>query len=109
MIEIECSANQSVVGIFDPTMLWSEFVYLLIAERIGELAARATGGAQVHINKDIVNSFEVVIPHARLAILFKEHVDPMFRQIANLMFQNQKLRAARDLLLPRLMSGEIAV
>jgi type I restriction enzyme S subunit len=33
----------------------------------------------------------------------------MFRQIANLLEQNQKLRAARDLLLPRLMSGEIQV
>ncbi len=33
----------------------------------------------------------------------------MFRQVANLMEQNEKLRAARDLLLPRLMSGEIAV
>ncbi len=30
-------------------------------------------------------------------------------QLANLALQNQKLRAARDLLLPRLMSGEIEV
>jgi type I restriction enzyme S subunit len=29
--------------------------------------------------------------------------------LKTLTFQNQKLRAARDLLLPRLMSGEIAV
>jgi type I restriction enzyme S subunit len=34
---------------------------------------------------------------------------PVFRQVADLLEQNQKLRAARDLLLPRLMSGEIAV
>jgi type I restriction enzyme S subunit len=33
----------------------------------------------------------------------------MFRQVRTLHSQNQKLRAARDLLLPRLMSGEIAV
>ena len=33
----------------------------------------------------------------------------MFRQVASLMEQHQKLRAARDLLLPRPMSGEIAV
>ena len=33
----------------------------------------------------------------------------MFRQGTNVMEQNQKLRAARDLLLPRLISGEIAV
>jgi hypothetical protein len=33
----------------------------------------------------------------------------MFREVANLMEQNQKLRAARELLLPRLISEEIAV
>ena len=38
-----------------------------------------------------------------------EAVAPMFRQVASLMEQHQKLRAARDLLLPRPMSGEIAV
>jgi type I restriction enzyme S subunit len=33
----------------------------------------------------------------------------MLNQVGNLMQQTQKLRAARDLLLPRLMSGEISV
>lgn len=33
----------------------------------------------------------------------------MFQQIKVLHSQNQKLRTARDLLLPRLMSGEIAM
>ena len=109
MLEIECAANQSVVGIVDPTCLRSEFVYLLMRERIPELVARATGGAQVHINKDIVNAFQVLLPASSLLTLFKEHIDPMFRQIAVTLFANEKLRAARDLLLPRLMSGEIAL
>ena len=108
-LEIECSANQSVVGIIDPSGLRSEFLYLTMRNRIDELVARATGGAQVHINKDIVNAFEIVLPHPRLAIQFKEQINPVFRQVASLMFQNEKLRAARNLLLPRLMSGEITV
>jgi type I restriction enzyme S subunit len=41
--------------------------------------------------------------------LFEATVAPILNQVGNLMQQNQKLRAARDLLLPRLMSGEIAV
>ena len=43
----------------------------------------------------------------RMCELFEETVAPMLTQVGNLMQQNQKLRAARDLLLPRLMSGEI--
>lgn len=40
---------------------------------------------------------------------FEENVTTIFDQIKNLKIQNQKLKAARDLFLPRLMSGEIAV
>lgn len=40
---------------------------------------------------------------------FSKFAASNFEQINNLRTQNQKLRAARDLLLPRLMSGEIAV
>ncbi len=44
-----------------------------------------------------------------LLTAFDEVVAPTFSQIHNLHQQNLKLRTARDLLLPRLMSGEIAV
>jgi type I restriction enzyme S subunit len=40
---------------------------------------------------------------------FSKFAASNFEQINNLRTQNQKLRAARDLLLPRLMSGEITV
>ena len=36
-------------------------------------------------------------------------VSPIYQQLDKLEKMNQKLRAARDLLLPRLMNGEIAV
>jgi type I restriction enzyme, S subunit len=49
------------------------------------------------------------VPEETKVRLFDDSVAPMFGQIANLMEQNQKLRAARDLLLPRLMSGSITV
>ena len=59
----------------------------------------------------VVDTFKLipfVVPDERKVRLFEEAVAPMFRQIGTLMDQNEKLRAARDLLLPRLMSGEIA-
>jgi hypothetical protein len=40
---------------------------------------------------------------------FSEYATLIFQQIRLLKQQNEKLRAARDLLLQRLMSGEIAV
>jgi type I restriction enzyme S subunit len=108
MLEILCAANQSVVGVIDDSGLNTEWLYLTMKHRIGELVSQATGGAQVHINKDIVNAFQVVLPSRRISELFKEHAAPIFRQVAVLLIQNEKLRAARDFLLPRLMTGEIA-
>jgi type I restriction enzyme S subunit len=40
---------------------------------------------------------------------FEQTVTPIYEQMSKLRTMNQKLKAARDLLLPRLMSGEIAV
>ncbi len=48
-------------------------------------------------------------PNAPLATAFEEVTSQIDEQLRVLTLQNQKLRAARDLLLPRLMSGEIAV
>lgn len=50
-----------------------------------------------------------MVPDGRNVRLFKESAAMMFRQVGNLLEQNEKLRAASDLLLPRLMNGEIAV
>jgi len=40
---------------------------------------------------------------------FEGMIQPVIAQLKALTFTNQKLRTARDLLLPRLMSGELAV
>ena len=51
----------------------------------------------------------LLIPAESLVREFTRFAATNFEQINNLRTQTQKLRAARDLLLPRLMSGEIAV
>jgi len=68
------------------------------------------GGVSVPtLDRKSVHKVEVLIPPRRLVSDFDELASPMFELRANLTLQNQKLRAARDLLLPRLMSGEIEV
>jgi type I restriction enzyme S subunit len=53
--------------------------------------------------------YSVPIPPSGLLNTFDEVIQPIISQLKTLSFANQKLRAARDLLLPRLMNGEIAV
>jgi type I restriction enzyme S subunit len=42
-------------------------------------------------------------------VAFAEKVSPIFKLIDNLQQKNEQLARARDLLLPRLMHGEIEV
>lgn len=61
------------------------------------------------LNRDFAYSRELLVPTDFLRKSFNENVEVMHLQIENLLYQNQKLTVARDLLLPRLMSGEIEI
>ena len=108
-LEIETTANQSVIGIVDPSGLRSEWIYLTVCDQIEGIINHASGGAQQHINKEVVNEVLVALPFAPLAKEFKRLVGPMFREVATLLFKIQNLRRTRDLLLPRLLSGQISL
>jgi len=48
-------------------------------------------------------------PPDRISLMFMEYVLPMDLQIVNLQQTIENLAKARDLLLPRLMNGEVAI
>lgn len=55
-----------------------------------------------------MQAYAVPLPPSGLLSNFDDVIQPIISQLKTLSFANQKLRAAHDLLLPRLMSGEIA-
>lgn len=57
----------------------------------------------------LMKQYPVPLPPQGLLSAFNGAIESIADQLKTLTFQNQKLRAARDLLLPRLMSGEVAV
>jgi type I restriction enzyme S subunit len=61
------------------------------------------------LNRDFAYSRPLIVPADIIFRAFLETVSPIHEQLNKLEEINAKLRAARDLLLPRLMSGEIAV
>ena len=107
--EIETCANQSVVGIIDEKNTTNEYLYLNIYNNIHSMINKATGGAQQHINKDIVNDYCIMLPNEDILIEFRKKIKPVFNAIKNYLFTIEKLTEARDRLLPKLMSGEIEV
>lgn len=67
------------------------------------------GSTREALTKEMINAFEVTLPSDSLMRQYGDVARTCFLQRENLALQNQKLRAARDLLLPRLMSGELEV
>lgn len=75
-----------------------------ILENIG-----ANGATMTNVNKTKIEKLELAIPPREIMKEFHEKVSPLFQLILNLQRKNQNLARARDLLLPRLISGEIDV
>jgi type I restriction enzyme S subunit len=76
---------------------------------VGYLENHAKGAAYPAVVAGDFERAEVLISPPALVSVFNDFAEPLLSQMNNLRSQNQKLRAARDLLLPRLMSGELAV
>jgi type I restriction enzyme, S subunit len=67
----------------------------------------AGGAAQPNISAKQIESIEMAIPTETLLNAYLDETDKMFGLRLNLVDQNLKLTQARDLILPKLMSGEI--
>lgn len=85
------------------------FAFLLMDHLRPSLKDRGQGAAQNNISQQVIRALEIVIPPRNLINHFNDTIEPMFHQKRTLEEQNQKLAQARDLLLPRLMNGEIAI
>ncbi len=98
-------------AVITPTAAPTTFIYYATTMDAfaGYLESHARGAAYPAVVATDFERASILVPSKRLLESFDEVVESMFSQLHNLRQQNQNLRAARDLLLPRLMSGEIEV
>lgn len=75
----------------------------------GHFATLFTGATIKHFPREKLAKVIVIVPPKRLLDLFTSFARPIETQLAHLEAANKRARDARDLLLPRLMSGEIEV
>ena len=69
---------------------------------------QSTGISNFKWTEYIANTTRVV-PPASLRTRFRELVAPLLKQVATIGLQIENLRRTRDLLLPRLLSGQVAL
>lgn len=80
---------------------WSRFA--------DEVKNHANGANVLHLLPARVTDYSLPMPPQEMQEEFADKVSPLFNLIDNLQQKNEALAKARDLLLPRLMSGEINV
>lgn len=84
-------------------------VYLLLKEKFKEEDTMGGGTIFKSVTKDDVHTIQVLYPPEELIRSFEDIVEPALRSLKNLTIKNENLRLSRDILLPKLISGEIDV
>ncbi|WP_417371639.1 restriction endonuclease subunit S [Gelidibacter japonicus] len=85
------------------------YVYLATKNSLKIFDSLTTGATMKHIKRKELDFVKLNKPEQIKMNSFEKIVRPMFNSIINLSKQNQHLKEARDILLPRLMSGMIDV
>ncbi|WP_286230287.1 restriction endonuclease subunit S [Neobacillus mesonae] len=101
--------NQSCYALIGKDNIPQFYLYLSIQSAINQFKSRAVGAVFDAIVVDTFKNIPFTLPSKELIFRFEDTVKPLFNNIENLLLQNQKLQQARDLLLPKLMNGEIKV
>lgn len=104
------ATNQACCAFITKNNIYSNyFIYLFLLENRDYVLSFRMGAAQENISQAIIRDFRIPKVEDDLLQLFNQQVSPLFSLIEKLSRQNVLLREARDILLPKLMSGEIDV
>jgi type I restriction enzyme S subunit len=76
---------------------------------VGYLVNHATGSAYPAVNSGDFEKATILVPSQDVLAAFHEMTEPMFLAQHCMVEKNKKLRASRDLLLPKLISGQLDV
>jgi type I restriction enzyme S subunit len=101
--------NQSCYALIAKNELSQLFLFCALNNAIGAFKGAANGGVFDAIVVDTFRYISMTNPDEELIGQFDSAIKPIFKQIDNLIKQNQLLNEARDILLPRLMTGMIDV
>lgn len=102
------STNQACCALLTNNLLFSSYyAFLYLLENREKIFSLGMGAAQQNISQQVIKALEILKPSDEVMRKFNELAEPLFKNIKVLQQKNDNLRKTRDLLLPRLISGEI--
>ncbi len=100
----------SVVGFVPDIKISDAFYVKLYLDSIKhQMQNVSRGTTQDNLSLEKLLSFQILTPPPAIILAFRENVSPMLEQLNLLLQKEENLRQTRDLLLPRLLSGQITL
>lgn len=109
LAQTDMAVNQTCYALIAHPPLNQHFLYCALVEGVEQFRSRAVGSVFNAIIRDTFKQIPFMVPVHTVIRMFSKHVTPMMRQIDAQSHKARKLTQARDLLLPRLMNGEISI
>ena len=105
--EVPTAVNQGFIAMVCEKRLPNVFVLFWCYENLDHIKSISGGSTFAEISKRTFRPVSVVVPSDQVLISFETLVRPLYDRIVANTKESSSLAEARDLLLPRLMSGEI--
>lgn len=101
--------NQHLFKVVPHNELHKRLLRFAVEAAIPELSGHAVGATMQHIRRSALDNHLMLVPDETTAVAFAAQADPMMDTVLNLTAQNRELTKACDILLPKLMSGQLDV
>ena len=109
LMNFEVCTNQGFINIIPHEDELRMYLLFNLMSRVTEIRSNAKGTTYPEISKGRFRGMDVVVPSKPLVSEFMRFASDIIQQVRYLKRSTLQLKAARDLLLPRLMNGAVTV
>ena len=105
----EACTNQGFITCVPSERLSGSHIYFWLEAHVPLFLQIGTGATFKELTKSTFRKLPIAVPPVPLEEEFCSLVDPLLQSVLNLLRQQQVLQSSRDLLLPRLVSGDLDI
>lgn len=107
LAQIPVAINQGYIAIKCNKSLNNYYMLQWCKENLEEIKGRASGTTFLEISKTTFRQIPIIVPDGNILSLFEKQCSSIYQSITINTKENINLEKTRDLLLPRLLNGEI--
>lgn len=109
IISIDATCNQAICAFIPNDNYPYTFIFQFLKNNKAYIISRAVGSAQQNISQDLLKKIDIVLPPIAVLNQYHQTANSLFGRIENNEFEIKTLTQLRDILLQKLMKGEINI